>query len=144
VNKYVTFREYLGSSLIIWQYPCCSSTSLLCCVVCFVLPCLSSCCVFCLSLFIFVLCLICPMLSVYLDCPFVIALSVSSNLYFTGYWPLIFSDVLPLACYSCSESSSNTKCNFAKITCPSSYVCYTEISRRPIVVKRYTKVSHSG
>ena len=133
MNKYVTFREYLGSSLVIWQDPCCSSTSLFCCVVCFVLPCLSSSCV------LYAQCCQCIWIVHSWLPP-----SVSSNVYFTGYWPLIFSDVLPLACYSCSESSSNTKCNFAKITCPSSYVCYTEISRRPIVVKRYTKVSHSG
>jgi hypothetical protein len=39
----------------------------------------SLCCVF--VLFVFVLCLVCPMLPVSLDCPFLIAPSIFSNVY---------------------------------------------------------------
>ena len=35
----------------------------------------------CFFLFLFVLCLVCPMLPMSLDCPFLIALSVFSNVY---------------------------------------------------------------
>lgn len=50
-----------------WLDPCCSS--FLFSVLCF--------CV----LFVFVLCLMCPVLSVYLDCPFLIVPSVISNFF---------------------------------------------------------------
>ncbi|VDI07248.1 Hypothetical predicted protein [Mytilus galloprovincialis] len=46
-----------------------------------------------------------------------------------------------VSCYTCIEGESNTRCNNAgTITCDSiSQTCYTEITRRPLVVKRYTK-----
>ena len=40
------------------------------------------CCVFCFVLFVFILCLVYPMLRVSLDCSFLIGLSVFSNVYF--------------------------------------------------------------
>ncbi|XP_063442900.1 uncharacterized protein LOC134723204 [Mytilus trossulus] len=45
-----------------------------------------------------------------------------------------------VSCYSCIEGESNTRCNVAgTISCYINQTCYTEVTRRPLVVKRYTK-----
>ncbi|CAG2203817.1 SORD [Mytilus edulis] len=45
-----------------------------------------------------------------------------------------------VSCYSCIEGESNTRCNVAgTISCSLNQICYTEVTRRPLVVKRYTK-----
>ena len=67
----LTLREYLGSSLFLVG-PCCTSFLVFCVAL--------SCAYF--ALFVFVLCLVCPMLPFSLDCPFLIVISVFSNVYF--------------------------------------------------------------
>ena len=49
-----------------------------------------------LVLFVFVLCLVCPMLPVSLDCPFLIASSVFSNVYFHFIMLLIYSMIVEI------------------------------------------------
>ena len=63
-KELLTFREYLSSHPDFGEVSAAYSFSFLCCVFCF---------------FVFVLCLVYPMLSVSLDCPFLITLSVFSN-----------------------------------------------------------------
>ena len=64
------FREYLGSPLVFGGVHVAHHFSFLCYIVYFVIV-----------LFVFVLCLLCPVLSVSLGCPFLIAPSVFSIVY---------------------------------------------------------------
>ena len=64
-HKHLGFRFVVGFELLI--------VLVICVVVCFYV------------LSVFVLCFMCPMLPVFLDCPFLIALSVFSNGYSTKY-----------------------------------------------------------
>jgi len=55
------------------------------------------CLVFCVVfLFVFILCLVCPILPVSLDCPFLIALSVFSNVYLKEMTNQIFTEACNL------------------------------------------------
>ena len=49
-----------------------------------------------LVLFVFVLCLVCPMLPESLDCPFLIASSVFSNVYFHFIMLLIYAIIVEI------------------------------------------------
>ena len=77
-QEILTLREYLASPPVYGRIRVAHNFSLLCCVF---------------VLFVFVLCIVCPMLPVSLDCPFLIAPSVFSNVY--------LSCVLCVQCCQC-------------------------------------------
>jgi hypothetical protein len=76
--RYLCFYAYSGVQRILW------------------------CGFYCFVLFVFVLCLVYPMLPVSLDCPFLIATSVFSNVYIQ-YNPFIVLFCLSSSCVLCTQ-----------------------------------------
>lgn len=62
-------------------------------VFCVLFPCLVFFCLEFFSLLIFVLCLVCPVFPVFVDCPFLITASVFSNIYFQNVRQILRRDM---------------------------------------------------
>jgi hypothetical protein len=88
---------------------------------------------FLFSFFFFVLCLMCPMLTVFLDCPFMIVRSVFSYVYICGVvTPLRRVFVLYLFYVYSDTYKTDVQSNFHVILCS----CRLILSRRVLLVER--------
>ena len=65
--------------------------------VCWCVAVSNTCCVLCFAVFVFALCFVYPMLPVSLDCPFLIAPSVFSNIYLFSFVLCLVYPMLPVS-----------------------------------------------